>query len=103
MIFSWFRRPEDAEFAKKTAANIERRLPPSVAKSRKDKLNVQYLGDIFESILGEATHYKKRTNPNLFRKARIANIFRWELKNYGYPDEFITDITKALVIYMSKK
>lgn len=103
MILSWLSPAEDEEFAKRAAENIERRLPPTVASSRKNKLNVQRLGDIFESILGEATQYNRNKRPNFFRRARIANIFRWELKGYGYPDEFISEITKALVIYMSKK
>lgn len=103
MILSWLAPPKDEKFAKQIAENIERRLPPSVALSRKNKLNIQRLGDIFESILGEATHYKRSEKPNFFRRARIANIFRWELKRYGYPDEFISEITKALVIYMAKK
>lgn len=102
-MFAWFSRPEDEIFAKQIAEKIERRLPPSVAKSRKNKLNIERLGDIFESILGEAKNYSLTAKPNFFRKANIANTFKWELKNYNYPDEFITELTKALVIYMAKK
>lgn len=102
-MLGWFSRPEDEIFAKNIAQKFERRLPPSVAKSRRDKLNIERLGDIFENILVEAKNYNIKNRPNFIRKARIANIFRWELKSYNYPDEFIATVTNALVIYLSKK
>lgn len=103
MLSSLFGTKEDKLLAKHLAEQVERRLPPTVAKTRNKTINIQRLGDILESILNQATDYNRNHKLNFIRKAKVANTFRWELENCGYPTEFCTEITKSLVIYLAKK
>lgn len=102
-MLSWLTNPADEAFAKKLAQNLERKFPPPVIKSRIEKINIQRLGDIFENVLSEATTYSRNEKPNFIRRTKIANDFRSALEKGNYPNEFIAEITKALIIYMSKK
>lgn len=102
-MINWFINKKDELLVAALTEQIERRLPPSVAKSRSKNLNIDRIGDLFEQILSQALDYKRKESPNFFRRARIANLFKWSLKNLGYAEEFCDAITKSLVIYMSKK
>lgn len=103
MLKNFFKNEADDQFIRSLTEKIERRFPSSVAKKRAKTLNTERIGDIFEQILTEALIYKRNVKPNFFRKARMANLFKWGLLEAGYPPEFADSLTKGMVIYMAKK
>jgi len=47
-------------------------------------------------VLRQAHDFARRNKLNLYTKARLANRFKWELLEAGYPKEFVDTMTYEL-------
>lgn len=56
-----------------------------------------------DDLFLRATAFRKEHKLGVYKKARLANTFRWELKENGYDDTFIEAVTEKLVIALAKK
>lgn len=83
------------DFASALAADLGRRYPPS-AESRTDNGAAHQLSVITDGLVARAVRFHQEHKLGLYRKAKLANVFRWKLSELGYSKPFVERITKIL-------
>lgn len=92
------------EFARGLVNRVfELRPPKGKAVSGHAGVSLKALEPRVDSLFETATAFRKEHKLGLYKKARLANTFRWEMKERGYDDAFIEMITEKLVVAVSKK
>ena len=84
------------------AQDLSRRFPPK-GEERVDKGAKNQLASITEKLYAHAAKFKQEKGLGIYGKAKLGNTFRWRLKELGYSDRFIDEITHALVLQLSRK
>ena len=84
------------EFAGALADDLARRYPPA-SESRTDAGAANQLRIIMEGLSARALRFHGENKLGIYKKAKLANVFRWRLKEAGYSQEFIEKVTKDLV------
>jgi hypothetical protein len=103
---AWFGSVSGAqvdEFAKSLALELARDYPPALEKEGNKTIWERKLGLTLQGIFGRAREFREEHKLGLYKKARLANTFRWELQEMGYDAPFIEKATEALVIQISRK
>jgi hypothetical protein len=99
-IFDWFSTREVDELAAAIAAELVKRVPPAALESHTRKA-AQRLRNTHEAIFSRAAKFA-RTHPlNVYKRARLSNQFQWDLKEAGYPPEFVESWTYELAILVT--
>jgi hypothetical protein len=83
------------------AEDLGRRFPPK-SEERTDKGAGNQLKAISEQIYAQARHYRADLRLGVYGKAKLANVFRWHLKELGYSQAFIQQVTHGLVVSIAK-
>jgi hypothetical protein len=91
------------DFAKSLAQELAKRYPPEIDKGGPRKLSQKRLTSILEETFNKATEFKNQHKLGVYKKARLGNTFRWELKELGYTDKFVEIATEGLIVYISRK
>ncbi len=92
------------EFARTLSEEILRLRPPeSKAGPGNPGVSLKNLENKVDILFEKATAFRKEHKLGIYKKARLANTFRWEMKERGYDAGFIEAITEKLVIAVSKK
>ena len=94
-IFDWFNTEEGDELARAIAAELVKRAPPATLPA-KDKKAATRLRNTHDAVFARAGKFARTHKLNVYKKARLANQFRWALKDAGYPPEFIESWTYEL-------
>lgn len=94
--FSWFDTREGDELAREIVAELVKRAPPNTLPA-KDKKAAIRLRNTHDAIFARAGKFARTNKLNVYKKARLANQFKWALKDAGYPSEFIESWTYELV------
>jgi hypothetical protein len=102
-LFSWFSNKELDEFAKHLAQDLAKRYPPEFENSKEKKISPNRITKVLEDTCNKAVKYHQEHKLGLYKKARLGNTFRWELKELGYSEVFTETSTEALVVYISRK
>jgi len=92
----------DSAFAKELAARLTAELPPALMAERRKVLSVNKVTRQLEKAFETAAAYQRENRIGFIRRAFLANGFRWELKNLGYPDDFIDLAVEGLVVELSR-
>lgn len=91
------------EFAKSLAQELAKRYPPALDTGGPRKLSQKRLTAILEQTFDKAIEFEHQHKLGVYKKARLGNTFRWELKELGYSDKFVEIATEGLVVYVSRK
>jgi hypothetical protein len=92
----------DSAFAKELVTRLTKELPPALMDERRKVLSVNKVTRQLEKTFEAAANYQREHRIGFIRRAFLANGFRWELKNQGYPDDFIDVATEGLVVELSR-
>ena len=90
------------EFATGLASDMARRFPPA-SESRTDPGAVHQLKVILEGLSARAVRYHQQHKLGVYKKAKLGNVFRWQLKELGYSESFADEITRGLVITLARR
>lgn len=96
-----FKTKEINEFAKTLAQDFFKRYPLSDAETPKNtekKLKVVTAG-----LYARAIRFRQEKNLGIFKKAKLGNVFKWELKELGYSEDLIEAVTKGLIVSLAAK
>jgi len=93
----------DGDFARSLVQQLVRELPANLIETRRKVLSVNKVTRQLERLYETAAQYQAANRIGMVRRAVLANTFRWELKNHGYPDDFIEVATEGLVVELSRK
>jgi ATP-dependent protease HslVU (ClpYQ) ATPase subunit len=90
------------EFAKKLADMVAKRYPPSLDQSTEKRVSANRITKVLEDVLEQAADYGKKNRLGVYKKARLANSFKWQLAELGYSEKFVEIATEGLVVYTTR-
>ncbi|MDH5341911.1 MAG: hypothetical protein OEW79_03645 [Betaproteobacteria bacterium] len=92
------------DFARGLVNEVFRLRPPEgKAGAGNPGVSLKNLEQKVDALFDTATAFRKEHKLGVYKKARLANTFRWEMKERGYDDSFTEMITEKLVVAVSKK
>lgn len=102
-IFDFLKRvPVDA-FAQQLADDLAKRYGPELECDTTKKRNPQRLTKAFDSTFNRAIKFQQEHKLGIYGKARLSNAFKWQLKELGYPDEFVDLATSAMTKFIGSQ
>ncbi len=87
-------------FATTLAEDLRRRFPPT-STSRTDRGAVSQLQGILDGIANRALRYQQENKLGIFKKAKLGNVLKWKLRDFGYGDEFSDAVVTQIVTRMA--
>lgn len=88
-------------FAKDLAQTIAKRYPPALDAAPEKRISANRITKVLEDALNKAADFNRANALGVYKKARLGNTFRWELKELGYSERFIEIATEGLIVYVS--
>jgi hypothetical protein len=101
-LFSLFSNADVNVFAKDLASTLAKRYPPALDVSPEKRVSESRLTKVLEETLNQATEFQQKHRLGVFRKAKLGNEFRWQLKELGYTERFIDVATEGLMVYLTR-
>jgi len=95
MIFNWLDTKDVDALADRVSRNLFQRLPPAALETEGKKAEAKRR-KTYEEVLLEARGFSREHKLNVYKKARLANRFKWALIEAGYPSEFVNEMTYEL-------
>lgn len=102
-LFGMVSSKEVDAFAKTLAQDIAKRYPPSLDSAKEKRISQSRISKVLEEAYGRAIRFRDDKRLGVYKKARLGNTFRWELKELGYSEHFIETATEGLVVYIARK
>lgn len=96
MVFDWLNAKEAQKFGLELAAFFIERIPPEVTP-RKEK-TLAKRKEVLHKMFQQMERFKLQHRLNVYKKAKFGNSFQWALKDAGYTQEFIDELTKELLL-----
>ena len=94
-IFGLFDTRELEEFATALAVDLGHRFPPA-SEARTDKGVEHQVKVILDGLAARAVRYHEQHKLGVYKKAKLANVFKWKLAELGYSKPFVERATKAI-------
>ena len=94
-IFGFFDTRELEAFATGLAEDLGRRFPPA-SEARTDPGAKHQIKVILEGLTARAVRYHDQHKLGIYKKAKLANVFKWKLSELGYSADFVDQATKEL-------
>jgi hypothetical protein len=101
-ILNMFDTKELEEFATTLALDLGRRFPPA-SEARTDAGVEHQVKVILEGLTVRAVRFHELHKLGVYKKAKLANVFKWKLAELGYSEAFIDRATKQLVTRLAVK
>lgn len=95
MLFGWFDAKAATQFGAELARFFMERMPVDTQKGEK-KFAVK-TSEILKKLSLRLNQFKSANKLNFYSKAKLANSFKWTLKDAGYDPKYIDDMTEWLV------
>ncbi|MNC85738.1 hypothetical protein D3C83_13500 [compost metagenome] len=90
------------DFAKSLVQELSKEYPPTREQGEK-KYSEKRIFSALDRIFGKARNFGREHRLGVYKKAKLANTFRWELQEMGYSAKFIEFATEGLVVSMTRK
>jgi len=90
------------EFATALATDLGRRFPPA-SEARTDPGVEHQIKVILEGLTVRAVRYHEQRKLGVYKKAKLANVFKWKLTDLGYSDAFVERATKQIATRLAVK
>ncbi len=90
MAFDWFNTSEAEQFGTVLAKFYVGKLPLDADKSGKKEF-------VAKKMAEQVSEFKLEHKLNFYKKAQLGNAFKWTLKEAGYSDEEINQLTGVLM------
>ena len=91
------------DFACLIADDLAKRYGPELERDTTKKRNPQRLTKAFDSTFNRAIKFQQEHKLGIYGKARLSNCFKWQLKELGYPDEFVDLATSAMTKFIGSQ
>jgi hypothetical protein len=101
-IFGHFDTKELETFATGLADDLGRRFPPA-SEARTDPGAQHQIRVILEGLSARAVRYHEEKKLGVYKKAKLANVFKWKLSELGYSKDFVEKATKEIVTRLAVK
>jgi hypothetical protein len=101
-IFKIFDTSEIEAFADGLASDLGRRFPPS-SEARTDPGARHQLKVILDGLSARAVRFHEENKLGVYKKAKLANVFKWKLTELGYSKPFVDRATKEVATKLAVK
>jgi hypothetical protein len=101
-FFQFLNTRELQEFATELAQDLGRRFPPA-SEARTDPGAAHQIKVILEGLGARAARYHDEHGLGVYRKAKLANVFKWKLTELGYSAPFVDRATKEIVTRLAAR
>jgi hypothetical protein len=88
--------------AQQLADLIAEKIPPKLMSERRNIISPNKITRVLESAYAIAKEHQDNVGTGFFRRAVIANSFKWALHAKTYSDDFIDVATEGLVVELSR-
>ena len=88
--------------ARELAQRLVKEIPSTLVEKKRRLLSVNKVTRMLETSFQIAIDFQLEHNIGFIRRAALANAFKWELKESGYPDDFVEMATEGLVVAFAK-
>ncbi len=103
MILEFFSTRKVTEFAKSLAQDVAKRYPPAIANNPAQMVSHKRLSGILEEAFTRAAEFNRENQLGWYKKAKLGNEFKWELKEMGYDEKFVDVATEGLIVYVTRR
>ena len=93
-MFGWFDGQAARAFGEALARSFVNRVP--LHDTVGDKKFEARAKAAITLLSKQVAEFKRENKLNIYKKARLANRFKWALKEAGYPDSFIDELAFEL-------
>jgi hypothetical protein len=101
MILDWFNAGEAESFAQEVVREINKLFPPEHLKGK--AIPKKIYQKKFESLVVRTVAFAAKNKLNIYKKAKLLNTIKWELREIGHDDEFIDSLIMFLTPLLNKK
>jgi len=95
-MLSWFNARDAQQFGTTLADFFIDRIPPEES-GKKNKADAKRQ-EVMQKMLQQIQIYKVNNKLNIFKKAKLANSFKWKLLDANFDPEFVDELTKILLV-----
>ncbi|MES2632522.1 MAG: hypothetical protein V4669_06090 [Pseudomonadota bacterium] len=95
MVLKWFDTAAVDAFADTMVNMFVSRFPATEFSVGGKKQEARFR-KVQATLAQELTGFRRKHPLNIYKKARLANRFKWALKEAGYPDSFIDELAYEL-------
>ena len=92
----------EKEFARNLVDRLTQDLPHELMESRRKVLSVNKITRLLEKTYGAAAAFQRERRSGFIRRAVLANAMRWELRERGYPQDFVDLAVEGLVVELTR-
>ncbi len=88
------------DFARQLAADLAKRYPVALELDQTKKRNPSRLAKAFDSTFNRAINFQLEHKLGIYGKAKLIAAFKSELKELGYPDDFVDLASSAMTKFL---
>ncbi len=97
-----FKRSRDIDdFAIALAREFAGRCPPGEGQDEARK--PAQVARVIDDVCNRAAAYQREKRLGMYGRAKLGTSFKLEMKQIGYPEEFVDTLTRQLLFSMSGK
>jgi len=96
MLLGWLDTRSAVEFARSIAAEIHQALPAD-EEARSQKEIGKRVRKV-ERLMERARTFSREHRLNFYKKAKLVNTLKWELKDAGYSEIFVREIAAQVLV-----
>lgn len=99
-MLNWFNTRVSDAFALSLARDLITQIPlATLSEPMRGAAAKQ--AKALQALHGRVDKFKQDHPLNFYKKAKLGNVLKWELKAAGYPDEFIDQITDDIILRLT--
>ena len=95
MLFNWFNAAEANQCGTELARFFMERMPVDTQKN--EKKFAAKTSELLGKLSLRLNQFKSSNKLTVYTKAKLANSFKWTLKDAGYDSKYTDDLTEWLV------
>ena len=101
MILDWFNAGDAVLFAREIVGEINKLFPPEHLKGK--AIPKKIYQKKFDSLIIRTRTFATTHTLNIYKKAKLLNKIKWELREIVHEDDFINDLILFLTPLLNKK
>jgi hypothetical protein len=95
-MFNWFDARDAQQFGTTLADFFIERIPMEGSDQKSKSMARKQ--EVLDKMFLQIEIYKVNHKLNVYKKAKLANAFKWKLLDASYQPEFVNELTKTLLI-----
>ena len=100
MILDWFDAEEAVKFAHEMVREINLLFPPEHQKGK--AIPTKIYQKKFAGLITRTSTFASKNKLNIYKKAKLLNTIKWEMREAGHEDEIIDNVILFLTPLLNK-